>query len=478
MGRAVIGINAAGWSDIRLQGGLVWAIPYLPDQTSDQWIVQARLEIEPVDGPVRASLLLPVRSTGFTVSDENFISRGFGLTIEEELFRRQADWAIRNLSSTKSLYYRATVITDTRRHRFATAPETPSVPQLDEPWASALTDFVEEVKAVSADAESFAAEVLDRLDQSSKDATIGLFLTDADSPLERARLAQTLLAGAQIPALLVHGIILQNDIQRAPVHTMLAVWNGDHWLLYDPKTGQEGKPEQYMIWWRGEEQLSSVSGARLRDLQISVKRRLASSLELAGQRAELKDSLVGRVSLLYLPVQTQSVYEVLLLVPFGILVVVLLRNFIGLSSFGTFAPVLIALAFRETELVKGILLFIMIVALGLVFRFYLERLRLLLVPRLAAVVTIVVLLMTMISLVSDQIGYRDRPLRIAVSDGHHFHGDRAHVDRVGRARRRDVDTGRAGQPVNGIAGLRWSSRLIFLSTGLPYFLKSTWWSWV
>ncbi len=65
---------------------------------------------------------------------------------------------------------------------------------------------------------------------------------------------------------------------------------------------------------------------------------------------------------------------------------------------------LIALAFRETELVKGILLFIMIVSMGLLFRFYLERLRLLLVPRLAAVVTIVVLLMTAISIVSDQIG--------------------------------------------------------------------------
>jgi hypothetical protein len=46
----------------------------------------------------------------------------------------------------------------------------------------------------------------------------------------------------------------------------------------------------------------------------------------------------------------------------------------------------------------------MIVSLGLVFRFYLERLRLLLVPRLAAVVTIVVLLMTVISIVSHQIG--------------------------------------------------------------------------
>ena len=142
----------------------------------------------------------------------------------------------------------------------------------------------------------------------------------------------------------------------------------------------------------------------MHDLKISVKRRVESALDLATRRTELKDSLVGRISILNLPVQTQSVYEVLLLIPFGILVIVLLRNFVGFSSFGTFAPVLIALAFRETELVKGILLFIMIVSLGLGFRFYLERLRLLLVPRLAAVVTIVVLLMVTISIISDQLG--------------------------------------------------------------------------
>jgi len=378
--------------------------PVLPDQTSEQWIVQARLEIEPVKGPVRASLLLPVRSTGFAVSNESFVSRDFGLTVEEDLFRRQADWAIRSLDANRTLYYRATLIRDTRQSRFATRPEIPQAPQLEEPWASAMADLVEEVKTESADVQSFAAEVLDHLSKDSDDANSKLFLENVESPLDRARLAQTVLAAAQIPSTLVHGVMLKNDVQRAAVHSMLAVWDGEDWLLFDPETGHQGRPEEFMIWWRGEETLAGVSGALINDLQISVKKRMTSSLELASRRTELKDSFIGRISLLHLPVQTQSVYEVLLLVPFGILVIVLLRNFIGLSSFGTFAPVLIALAFRETELVKGILLFMMIVSLGLVFRFYLERLRLLLVPRLAAVVTIVVLLMTAISLISESMG--------------------------------------------------------------------------
>jgi hypothetical protein len=109
-------------------------------------------------------------------------------------------------------------------------------------------------------------------------------------------------------------------------------------------------------------------------------------------------------SLFALPIATQAVYSVLLMIPIGALVIVLLRNFVGVKTFGTFMPVLIALAFRETRLVWGILLFAIIVALGLLIRFYLEKLRLLLVPRLTCVLTVVVLLMVAISIVSQKLG--------------------------------------------------------------------------
>ena len=392
-------------------GGLIFAykvfwlgFPPLPDLTSELWTIQVRLEIRPEAGPVRASLILPSRSSGYIVSKENFISRGFGLTVEEDLFRRQADWAIRHMSESKTLYYRATVMPDTRTRRFAKTPRQTQVPILEEPYASALADIVEEVREESADVESFTAAILSRLTGIAVDENTSLFLSDTETPLEKARLAKTLLAGAEIPSLLVHGVMLQADVQRAPVHTMLAVYDGDDWLLFDPGTGHQGIPDGFMIWWRDDEIMATVSGASLQDVQISIKRRLESALDQATRRVEIENSRIGKISVLQLPVQTQSVYELLLLVPFGILVVVILRNFIGFSSFGTFAPVLIALAFRETELLKGILLFILIVSLGLFFRFYLERLRLLLVPRLAAVVTIVVLLMTTISMISYQLG--------------------------------------------------------------------------
>jgi hypothetical protein len=94
-----------------------------------------------------------------------------------------------------------------------------------------------------------------------------------------------------------------------------------------------------------------------------------------------------------------------LLVPIGALIMVLMRNVVGFPSFGTFMPVLIALAFRETGLLAGLVMFSIVVAVGLSLRFYLAKLHLLLVPRLTAVLIIVVLLMVLMSLMSHRLGW-------------------------------------------------------------------------
>jgi hypothetical protein len=118
-------------------------------------------------------------------------------------------------------------------------------------------------------------------------------------------------------------------------------------------------------------------------------------------------------SLLGLPIETQAVYHVLLTVPLGVFLLVILRNVVGIKTFGTFMPVLIAMAFRETQLLWGLVLFSLVVSLGLSVRFYLEQLKLLLVPRLAAVLIVVIILMALISLASHKMGF-PRGLSVAL----------------------------------------------------------------
>ena len=62
----------------------------------------------------------------------------------------------------------------------------------------------------------------------------------------------------------------------------------------------------------------------------------------------------------------QLVLQVLLLLPLGALLVAFCRQVIGIKTFGTFMPVLVALAFRETGITFGLIFFLTLIAVGLV----------------------------------------------------------------------------------------------------------------
>ena len=199
-------------------------------------------------------------------------------------------------------------------------------------------------------------------------------------------------------------MLLQDQQRRAELIPWLMVHDGTRWLYFDPVSGEQGLPDNFLLWYSGSGDIATLDGGTDLDARLSISESLADPLLLAQQRSRERDGLLAKLSLFSLPIQTQAVYAVLLLVPIGALAVALLRNVVGVQTFGTFMPVLIALAFRETRLLWGIGLFSMLVALGLGFRFYLERLRLLAVPRLSAVLIIVVLLMLAVSVISNQLG--------------------------------------------------------------------------
>ncbi len=135
------------------------------------------------------------------------------------------------------------------------------------------------------------------------------------------------------------------------------------------------------------------TGGKFPKVEYSVTRNAQEMTLVAEQRARQMGSKIMEFSLFSLPVQTQNVYRILLLAPGGCFPDRGHAQCRWFKTFGTFMPILIALAFRETRLLWGMALFTVVVSLGLAIRFYLEYLKLLLVPRLASVLTIVILLM-------------------------------------------------------------------------------------
>lgn len=383
----------------------VLGYPLAPDTRGASWTVQAQIDLEAdKKQPVRVDLQLPLRTIGFARMSENFVSPRFGDSVRERTWRRDATWTVRSAEGPQTLYYRSIFYRDNSKPELLPLPEEPARPVLDEPFQTAMAAVVEQARAQSADTVTLASKVLDLINHPSRAPEIRLFLDDPDWQGNQVRIARTLLAYARVPTQQINGFLLSSANTRATPARLLAVHNGNRWIHLDPATGQQGWPDHFLFWWAGEKPAVKVSGARLDDLQWSIRRNLISAEKLAEHHARANRPELLWFSLIDLPLDTQTVYSVLLLIPIGASVIVLMRNVIGVRSLGTFMPVLIALAFRETGLAGGLAMFATVVALGLACRLYLEHLRLLLIPRLSAVLIIVVLLIIGLTALSHRMG--------------------------------------------------------------------------
>jgi hypothetical protein len=229
----------------------------------------------------------------------------------------------------------------------------------------------------------------------------------------RAEAGVKIMAAAAIAARVVNGIALNPDRRDAKLTRWVEIYDNDSWRPFDPDANEFRKPTDHLPWWRGKVPLANVAGGRITKTDIAVRQIYVHSLQSSLEKQRKIQSRLVEFSVFGLPLQTQEVYRLLLTVPVGIFLLVILRNVVGLRTFGTFMPVLIALAFRETQLLWGAILFCSVVAVGLLIRFYLEQLKLLLVPRLACVVIVVIMVMAVISVVSYKLGF-DRGLSVAL----------------------------------------------------------------
>lgn len=378
--------------------------PLSPDETRPAWTVETSMRFDAGPGSIQASLQIPALTPGFGTIDQYSVSRNYGFSVNYGGGGREAQWTVRRASGPQTLYYRIVLYEDPGADISDTTPPFPLPPVIDEPLKTAVDVIVDNVREQSADPASFTAALLREANDPSPEPSMELLVAGADSPTEFVATMTTVLAVARIPARIIRGIQLQDQTRRADLIPWLEVHDGDRWRYFNPRTGEENLPERFLVWARGNERLARVDGGSNVAVNFAVQQSMLDSIEIAEQRAEERQSVLVEFSLFSLPIQTQTVYSVLLMIPIGALVMVLMRNVIGIDAFGTFMPVLIALSFRETRLLWGVLLFILLVTLGLSIRFLLERLRLLVVPRLTAVLVVVVILMLLISVIAHKLG--------------------------------------------------------------------------
>ncbi|MEL0166977.1 MAG: inactive transglutaminase family protein [Pseudomonadaceae bacterium] len=379
-------------------------IPVTEDETDDIWSLDAKVEFRAAPGtPIKAQFFIPPLNQDYVSLNESFISNNYGVSINNQKGNRRVTWSSRRASGTQTLYYRL-VLTKRYSEEQAKAapPPSPQPIQLDGPEQVAADALINPIRQHSADIETFISETIRRVNDITDD-NVKLLLAGGTSATDKARVIDLLLSNARIPLELVHTIRLENTEAQTP-ELWLRSYNGERWLYFHPETGQQGIPDNRLVWWTGSDPLLALEGGRQASVTLTVSNSEMNALRLAKLTTQNSASALLEYSLYGLPLQAQRVYQVMIMIPVGVLVILILRNLIGMQTLGTFTPVLIALAFRETELVWGIALFTLITALGLSLRSYLEHLKLQMLPRLSVVLTFVVLVIAAISLFSHKLG--------------------------------------------------------------------------
>ncbi len=378
-------------------------VPFTDSENVNSWMVEANLHFSAESNkPVKASFTVPYLPPNFAILDEYFVAQNYGITTSLNGYNRQVLWSLRRAAAKpQSLYYRAVVRETDNAPPVLDKPTHSKTVVLDENQKIAVMAITRQAREVSADIQTFAQATLNELHKKTGNAK--LLVGNEFDDIHVLNAAILVLNQAKIPAMTIQGIYLLEQ-RKADLSVYLAVHNGQDWVYLNPKTSAAGFPKNFLTWQYGSEPMFEVIGGKKPQFSLTVSPTPINALSIAKTHGLQTESQLLRFSPLELPIHVQDTYKILLALPVGAFIILLLRNFIGLKTFGTFMPILIALAFRETHVILGVCLFSFLVSLGLLARFYLEKLRLLLVPRLAAILTIVVLLMLMLSVISQNLG--------------------------------------------------------------------------
>ncbi|MEZ4753057.1 MAG: UUP1 family membrane protein [Bdellovibrionota bacterium] len=389
--------------------------PVTPNAETAIWTIESRVFFSVrEDKPVKLELLIPKSTPKYTIHDESFVSWGYGLTTEVNEGNRTAVWSIRRTGGEQYLFYRGVI-----RQVEGAIPYTHSKSIKDievtfeGPELIAAEEIVAEAQSKSADLKTFMTSLLKRLNTRSIDENVRLLLGSKSNSRKKVDIAGQLCVLAGHRARIVNGVLLEDAVRDAQIESWLEVNNDDDWQEFSFLEKDFSVPENALAWWYGSDPLYSIKGGQNVHVSVSVRRNFEGAVSSAVEGSKVKTPFFVEFSLFNLPIDVQSVFQILLLVPFGAFLVVIARNIVGVPTFGTFMPILIALAFRETDLVWGVILFSFIVAVGLLVRFALDRLRLLLVPRLASVLIIVILILCLISLINHKLGF-ERGVSVAL----------------------------------------------------------------
>lgn len=393
----------------------------VPSNPEGVWQVELAMSVRGSGaGAVKAAL--PTSETHQIVFDETASSDGLSLSIEHDGPGRIGVWS-GDFQGIRRIVYSFRARLTGGDFELPVAPHRIEIPASVAEFLRPTPAFPSEAPAIAPLLEELVLPPED--DPSGRLRTLLAFIehrvaTESDGPRDalltlaeregspegKGRLLVTLLRAVDIPARLVAGLELE-EAKTPDVVRWVEVWLNGEWIPVSA-TGVffANRPQNLLALRYGQGDLVSPINVAAADARYSALKERLGPQELANMMIP-DNTLFASLSLYRLPLPAQRALRLLLLLPLGALLVAMFRNFVGLRTFGTFLPILVSLALRETQLLVGLGMLCLVVGLGVVTRRFLEGLRLLVVPRLSFLLCVVILFVVLIALLGEGFGARD-----------------------------------------------------------------------
>jgi len=404
---ALIGIKV-------IHGGQV--VSYTPAQ--HLWRVSMILNIAGQGARAKVRMTLPKKTPRQIIYNEHFEDAQMSFSISDRTVtgNRMGYWRSELLDDSRSIQY--SFSTQLKSESFLIPenlelPEDPvaAYPQELQPWLNA-SELIQSTdpkmkkllkKIIGKDKRTHlvlrrifnfvVCEVKYQSEIGSKDAkeTLEKLVADCGG---QTRLFVALSRAAGIPSRMVGGLIM-NDSVKNITHVWAENYISGTWVPFDTTNDYFAYlPNHYLELYRGDTALIRHLGLSKIEYFFSI-------------RKEKMPPVDNPWSLYVLPIHFQSSVKFLLLIPIGALVVTFFRTVFGVATFGTFAPILLALAFRQISLGIGLLCLGIVIFFGWILRKILDSLKILVIPRLSIIVTMVIIFIMAMNVVAFNLGHQN-----------------------------------------------------------------------
>ncbi|OGW72433.1 MAG: hypothetical protein A2Y02_01275 [Omnitrophica bacterium GWA2_52_12] len=383
----------------------------------DQHLWRVEIGMTPHGAGTRASfrLTLPADNERQTIYNENFENSGLSFAIQESKLtkNRMGRWQAQILDGAKSVKYIFSA--QLKSQTFEIPPDLRLDPTIkdrlapeDQLWLKPSEYIQSDDKKIKSTLrkaigrEKRVEKVMHKLfdfvrgkvqyrsEQGSKDALETLKQLTADCG-GQARVMVALSRAAGIPSRVVGGLLLEPGVKQI-THVWIENYIGGKWIPFDTVNNHFASiPNHYLELYKGDVVLLRHSGLAKIDYYFNVG-------------FETMPPVDQPWSLYILPVHFHGITKMLLLIPLGTLIVALTRIVLGIPTFGTFGPILLAIAFEEVLLVPGLLFVALVLSINCLVRRLLDHLKILIIPKLSILVTTVVLILISVMMLSVHFG--------------------------------------------------------------------------